>query len=51
MRMKITDVRAAVVEANYGKNIAHVQTDGGTTGLAKKIRSAPGLPQGETRHG
>jgi len=50
MRMKITDVRAAVVEANYGKNIAHVQTDEGTTGLGKS-RPAPGLLQGRTRHG
>ena len=50
MRMKITNVRAAAVEANYGRNFAHIQTDRGTTGLGKN-RPAPGLLQGETRHG
>jgi len=48
--MKITDVRAAVVEANYDQTFAHAQTDRGTTGLRKSL-PAPGPPQGETRHG
>ena len=48
--MKITDVRTAVVEADYGWTFIRVYTDEDVTGLGESF-FAPGLQQGEICHG
>jgi hypothetical protein len=48
--MKITDVRRAVVNADYGWTFIRTYTDEDVTGLAGRF-SAPVLPQGGICHG